>query len=950
MTSPTRRLKRGAALVATTALTAGVALAALPPAHAAGFSFSRIAGTNRFGTAAALATRAFPGGTPTAIIATGFNFPDALAGNYIAGQDNAPILLVNKSGPIPQETLDALKALKTSAVTILGLQSAVGDDVAQQLSSTTSTSAGGGTIKVSRLGGAARYDTAKVVNETPGTAAVGTFNGKKTAFLARGDKFPDALGAGPVAFSQKFPIILTDPNTLSPQAAQTITDLGIQQLLILGGTAAISTSVEQAADSNGVTTAQRFAGKNRSDTSRLVADYAIANFKFSNSMFSVASGDDNFGGADALASGPFGATQALLPTLITNSVNDAGEVVTFGREHGATEQSGFAIGGSNPLPQSTLDAITAGVNSSATFAATTLPQLLTASIVGTNTTASSGNPAGTTIRYVFSQDLSKAVIRSAGFLAYDANDARFIAQSAVISAGNSNAVDAFFGQTTPDSGTSGTTPTNLQTAAGAANLTLAAVAGPQDVITPATGTPPSGGVNGPAVMTTAGSNPDGSAPIGTPNSATTPQAGVTAAPSPDSFSVVGAANSTTYPNGTAVTVTFDKAAFAQNAASSVPTGFPGTSSSGFSVVFTTTMSITTGGPIPPATTTSVNEEACYGPSPSDTSTASGGNTAGGNGTTTITIVCPNRPSGSTIVASDIARVVVQPGAVGTANSSATGTGNFKNPLQATDSPRLTADSPSLTAVSFAPGSGTTADQITYTFDRAVTGPTATNFGFYKADGTQVNCLAQTSTSSSGPFCTATVGSDPSKVVVTAGTANGPAVSGSGATTNATGGTVTAGGVTSANAPASGPATKNADDEFGGLGATTAANQVTPGTVNAPQLISVTLAQTTSQISGTTTTATYNFTQPVSAGNVSGLHLYDADGTELTCAAMSAPAGTGTAQNSVSCNSFNQQSGGSAATAAQLTAVVVGTADYKTVTGTTANATNPNPEGLASAAH
>ncbi|GAC1540944.1 MAG: hypothetical protein NVS3B12_28200 [Acidimicrobiales bacterium] len=944
MTSPIRRLQRGVAVAATTALTAGVALAALPPvqaAHASGFSFTRIAGANRFGTAAALATRAFPGGTPTAIIATGFNFPDALAGNYIAGQDSAPILLVNASGPIPQETLDALKALKTSAVTILGLQSAVGDDVAQQLSSTQSTSAGGGNIKVSRIGGATRYDTAKIVNETPGAAAVGTVNGKKTAFLARGDKFPDALGAGPVAYSQKFPVILTDPNALSPQAAQTLTDLGIQQLLILGGTQAISTSVEQAADANGVTTLQRFAGTNRSDTSRLVADYAIANFKFSNSMFSVASGDANYGGADALASGPFGATQGLLPTLITNSVNDAGEVVTFGREHGATEQSGFAIGGVNPLPDATLNAIVAGVNSSATFAATTLPQLLTASIVGTNTTATSGNPAGTTIRYVFSQDLSKAVIHAAGFLAYDANDGRFIAQSAVISPANTSAVDAFYGQTTPDSGGSGTTPTNLQTTAGAANLTLAAVGGPQDVSTPGTGTPPSGGTTGPAVTTTAGSNPDGSAPIGTPTPGTTPQAGVTAAPDPESFAVGGVANTTTYPNATTVSVTFDKAAFAQIAATSVPTGFPATSSSGFSVVFTTT--VTTGGPVPPAT--SVNEEGCYGPSPSDTTTTSGGTGAGGNGTTTITVVCPNRSTGSTIAPADIARVVIQPGAVGTASSSATGTGNFKNPLQASDSPRNMADSPSLTAVTFTPGSGTAADQIIYTFDRAVTGPTATGFGFYRADGTQVTCVAQTSTSSTGPFCSATVASDPSKVVVTVGTTNGPTVTGSGATTNATGGTVTAGSVTSANAPA----TKNADDEFGGLGASTASNQVTPGTVNAPQLTSVTLAQTTNQISGTVTTATYNFTQPVSAGAVGGLHLYDADGTELTCSAMTAPAGTGTAQNSVSCNAFTQ-SGGSAATATQLSGVVIGTADYKVVTGTTANATNPNPEGLASAAH
>ena len=358
-----RRAVQGAAITSVVALAGSFALVttATPSTAASGFSFTRIAGPDRFTTASDLAVAAFPGGAATALIATGFNFPDALAGNYLAGQDNAPILLVNVSGAVPAPTLSALQTLKTSKVIILGGTSAVGADVASELAATTSTASGGGNITVTRIAGAARDDTAQAVNTAPGAAAVGSFGGKKTAFLARDDTFPDALGAGPVAFAEHFPIILTPPTALSSQAMATISALGIQQVLILGGTAAISTGVEQAANAAGAATLARFAGTNRSDTSKQLADYAITNFGFKNSKFAVASGDQTFGGADALAAGPYAAKTDPIPLLVTNGVTDPGQVVAFGTEHAATETAGVAVGGTTPLPDATLAAITAAV-------------------------------------------------------------------------------------------------------------------------------------------------------------------------------------------------------------------------------------------------------------------------------------------------------------------------------------------------------------------------------------------------------------------------------------------------------------------------------------------------------------------------------------------------------------------------------------------------------------
>ena len=52
--------------------------------------------------------------------------------------------------------------------------------------------------------------------------------------------FPDALAAGPLAYARALPLVLTDPGALSPQAAQTLVDLGIQQVVIAGGPTAVS--------------------------------------------------------------------------------------------------------------------------------------------------------------------------------------------------------------------------------------------------------------------------------------------------------------------------------------------------------------------------------------------------------------------------------------------------------------------------------------------------------------------------------------------------------------------------------------------------------------------------------------------------------------------------------------------------------------------------------------
>jgi Cell wall binding domain 2 (CWB2) len=92
----------------------------------------RIAGSDRFSTAAAISEASFEPGVPVAYIATGLNFPDALAGAAVAGSQGAPILLVMPNS-IPAATATELKRLKPGKIVILGGTGAVSDLVRSQL-------------------------------------------------------------------------------------------------------------------------------------------------------------------------------------------------------------------------------------------------------------------------------------------------------------------------------------------------------------------------------------------------------------------------------------------------------------------------------------------------------------------------------------------------------------------------------------------------------------------------------------------------------------------------------------------------------------------------------------------------------------------------------------------------------------------------------------------------
>ena len=92
----------------------------------------RIAGPNRYATAVAISAEAFPTGSGSAYLATGLNFPDALAGAAAAGFHGAPVLLVPGTS-IPGVVESEIARLAPDIGIILGGTSVVTVEVADLL-------------------------------------------------------------------------------------------------------------------------------------------------------------------------------------------------------------------------------------------------------------------------------------------------------------------------------------------------------------------------------------------------------------------------------------------------------------------------------------------------------------------------------------------------------------------------------------------------------------------------------------------------------------------------------------------------------------------------------------------------------------------------------------------------------------------------------------------------
>lgn len=116
---------------------------------------------------------------------------------------------------------------------------------------------------VERLAGPTRYDTA---------AAVAQYlhpDGATTAVVAAGTNYPDALSAGVAAAALDAPLLLAS-STYAPVDA--LKAMGVQDVVLIGGTAALPGSIADRIAAATGATVRRIAGANRYETAAAVAD------------------------------------------------------------------------------------------------------------------------------------------------------------------------------------------------------------------------------------------------------------------------------------------------------------------------------------------------------------------------------------------------------------------------------------------------------------------------------------------------------------------------------------------------------------------------------------------------------------------------------------------------------------------------------------------------------
>ena len=295
---------------------------------------TRLAGTDRFATAAAISRTRFDAGVPVAFVATGGSFADALAGVPAAGLAGGPILLVAPDR-IPAPTATELGRLRPQRIVVLGGEAAVSGDVAHALDAYTDGA-------VTRISGPDRFATAAAI-------ATATFDAPvDVAYVATGEGFADALAGGPLATRTHGPVLLTARDWLPGPTRDALLNLTPSRIVVLGGTGAVSDAVvERLSDlTDGAVT--RIAGPNR-----LVTATRASKAGFGDGSAPVVYVATGGGFADALAGGPLAAVLPGPLLLVGDSVSD----VVRGELARLAPRRVVVLGGRAAVPEQVVDTL-----------------------------------------------------------------------------------------------------------------------------------------------------------------------------------------------------------------------------------------------------------------------------------------------------------------------------------------------------------------------------------------------------------------------------------------------------------------------------------------------------------------------------------------------------------------------------------------------------------------
>jgi len=353
---------------------------------------TRLAGTDRIGTAIAISQQEFPNGGAGAVILTAsYDFADAMSAGPLGKVLNAPLLLTTPGSLTPATLTEIQRVLTPGAATpapTTTTTTANPTTTTTVASSTTSTTAGaaasaagaavvptscatpvsasatsptaaGGTVyiiggyaaiaqevdtqlqqagyNVVRIAGGDRFATSVDVAECEGSPT--------TVFLATGDIFADALSAGPAAahVAGGGSVLLTNGKIMPPSVSQYLATLTNPTVYGIGAAAAL-------ADPQ----ATPVFGGDRFATSALVANKFFSN----PTVVGVATGADF---PDALAGGAFMGVEGG-PVLMSDPFVLPSGIGLYLSENQTSIGQAFLFGGTGALSSKISDTVSRLIN------------------------------------------------------------------------------------------------------------------------------------------------------------------------------------------------------------------------------------------------------------------------------------------------------------------------------------------------------------------------------------------------------------------------------------------------------------------------------------------------------------------------------------------------------------------------------------------------------------
>ena len=302
----------------------------------------RLSGNDRYDTMGEIVEEAYPNASDdgTVIVASGDNFPDALASSGLSGLANAPVILTN-SYRLSARADGQISRLNPKKVIVIGGESAVSDSVVNQIEKRVAREA-----KIVRISGDTRRDTANEIFAQAKKQVGANWNGD-TAIIATGENFTDALSISAYAQKNGYPVFLSGKTGLDASTVKDIKGYGFTKIVIAGGSAAVPNSVIAQLKGAGVSESNvvRLGGATRYQTSLEIAKYAASrdNSEALKPTTPVFATGENF--PDALAGGVLAGVKKAPLVLVSPDTAVNHDALNWINSTNAFTKTAYVLGG-----------------------------------------------------------------------------------------------------------------------------------------------------------------------------------------------------------------------------------------------------------------------------------------------------------------------------------------------------------------------------------------------------------------------------------------------------------------------------------------------------------------------------------------------------------------------------------------------------------------------------